>query len=181
MMLKRLALCNEVLAPWGFAQQCAYASQLGYCALEVAPYTLADDPLILTDTQARQFSAIAADHGLAICGLHWLLVAPKGLSISSADAAVTARTRETIARLIDLCALMGGEYPVHGSRNAIRRPGKARPTRSGAPPRPGSSRVNAQGAWACTIASSRSRATRRRWSTPWPRRWPSSRAPHCLA
>ena len=114
-MLKRLALCNEVLAPWGFAQQCAYASQLGYRALEVAPYTLADDPMMLTDAQARQFSAIAADHGLAICGLHWLLVAPKGLSISSADATVTARTRETIARLIDLCALMGGEYLVHGS------------------------------------------------------------------
>ena len=114
-MLKRLALCNEVLAPWGFAQQCAFASQLGYRALEVAPYTLADDPLTLSDAQAKQFAAIAADHGLAICGLHWLLVAPKGLSISSADAAVTARTRDAIARLIDLCAVMGGEYLVHGS------------------------------------------------------------------
>jgi sugar phosphate isomerase/epimerase len=115
MMLERLALCNEVLAPWGFAQQCAYASHLGYCALEVAPYTLADDPLTLTDAQAKAFAAIAADHGLAISGLHWLLVAPKGLSISSADAAVTARTREAIARLIELCALMGGDYLVHGS------------------------------------------------------------------
>jgi sugar phosphate isomerase/epimerase len=115
MMLERLALCNEVLAPWGFAQQCAYASRLGYRALEVAPYTLADDPLTLTDTQAKQFAAISADHGLAISGLHWLLVAPKGLSISSADAAVKARTREAIARLIELCALMGGQYLVHGS------------------------------------------------------------------
>ena len=114
-MLERLALCNEVLAPWAFAQQCAYASRLGYRALEVAPYTLADDPTTLTEAKARQFAAIAADHGLAISGLHWLLVAPKGLSISSTDRAVKARTREAITRLIELCAQLGGQYLVHGS------------------------------------------------------------------
>jgi D-psicose/D-tagatose/L-ribulose 3-epimerase len=114
-MIDRLSLCNEVLAPWEFARQCAYAGKLGYRALEVAPYTLSDDPTKLTDAQARQFATIAADHGLAISGLHWLLVAPKGLSISSADAAVSARTRDAIARLIELCAAMGGRYLVHGS------------------------------------------------------------------
>jgi D-psicose/D-tagatose/L-ribulose 3-epimerase len=35
----------------------------------------------------RTFRRIAEDHGLAISGLHWLLVAPAGLSIVSADAA----------------------------------------------------------------------------------------------
>ncbi|MDH5537889.1 MAG: sugar phosphate isomerase/epimerase [Rhizobacter sp.] len=114
-MIERLSLCNEVLAPWGFAEQCAYAAKLGYRGLEVAPYTLADDPTTLSDAQARAFAKIAADHGLAISGLHWLLLAPKGLSISSADAAVTARTRDVITRLIELCAAMGGRYLVHGS------------------------------------------------------------------
>ena len=28
-LIDRLALCNEVLAPWPFEAQCAYASQLG--------------------------------------------------------------------------------------------------------------------------------------------------------
>ncbi|MBL8325124.1 MAG: sugar phosphate isomerase/epimerase [Rubrivivax sp.] len=114
-MLDRLALCNEVLAPWPFAEQCAYAARLGYRALEVAPYTLADDPGALTEAQARGFAAIAADHGLAISGLHWLLVAPKGLSISSADAAVQARTRAVLDHLIDIAAAMGARYLVHGS------------------------------------------------------------------
>lgn len=114
-MIKRLALCNEVLAPWGFAEQCAYAARLGYRGLEVAPYTLADDPLTISDAQAAQWAAVAADQGLAICGLHWLLVAPQGLSISSPDAAVQARTRAVIERLIELCAQLGGSYLVHGS------------------------------------------------------------------
>jgi len=114
-MIERLALCNEVLAPLGFAEQCAYAAKLGYRALEVAPFTLADDPMDITDAQAAHWAAMAHDHGLAVSGLHWLLVAPKGLSISSADAAVRARTLAAIDRLVDLCALLGGSYLVHGS------------------------------------------------------------------
>ncbi|MBL8346676.1 MAG: sugar phosphate isomerase/epimerase [Rubrivivax sp.] len=114
-MIHRLALCNEVLAPWPFERQCAYAAALGYRGLEVAPYTLADDPTTLTEAQARAFAAVAADHDLAITGLHWLLVAPKGLSISHPDATVQARTRAALDHLIDLCAAMGGRYLVHGS------------------------------------------------------------------
>lgn len=114
-MIERLALCNEVLAPWDFARQCAYASALGYRGLEVAPFTLAEDPGAVTDAQAEQWRRTAADHGLAICGLHWLLVAPRGLSISSPDAGVRARTDVHIARLIDLCTRLGGSYLVHGS------------------------------------------------------------------
>lgn len=114
-MNQRLALCNEVLAPWDFARQCAYASELGYRGLEVAPFTLAEDPFTITDAQAAGWRRIAEDHGLAVSGLHWLLVAPSGLSISSPDAAVRARTDALIARLIELCAALGGSYLVHGS------------------------------------------------------------------
>ncbi len=114
-MRERLALCNEVLGPWGWREQCAYASRLGYRGLEVAPYTLAADPTTIGEAQARQWAAIAADHGLVVSGLHWLLVAPKGLSIGSPDAAVRQRTRAVMHRLIELCAQMGGRYLVHGS------------------------------------------------------------------
>ena len=137
-MKSRLALCNEVLAPWGFAEQCAYAARLGYRALEVAPYTLAADPTGITETQARQWAAIAADHGLVVSGLHWLLVAPQGLSISSPDAKVRERTRAALHRLIEVCAQMGGSYLVHGSpaqRNPV--PGQS----------PSDARARASAAW----------------------------------
>lgn len=114
-MTPRLALCNEVLAPWPFERQCEYASALGYHGLEVAPYTLQPDPLQITAVQARQWAAIASDHGLQISGLHWLLVAPQGLSISHPDSAVRRRTQQAIERLTELCAQLGGAYLVHGS------------------------------------------------------------------
>lgn len=111
----KFALCNEVLQPLSFAQQCKLAADLGYQGLEVAPFTLAEDPMTLTDADAASFRRIAGDHGLAIFGLHWLLVAPAGLSIVAADAAVRNRTVEVMARLAELCALLGGSYLVHGS------------------------------------------------------------------
>ncbi|RYY92896.1 MAG: sugar phosphate isomerase/epimerase [Comamonadaceae bacterium] len=111
----KFALCNEVLQPLPFAQQCKLAADLGYDGLEVAPFTLADDPMTLTDADAEAFRRIAHDHGLEIFGLHWLLVAPAGLSIVSDDASVRERTVAVMQRLCELCAAMGGSYLVHGS------------------------------------------------------------------
>jgi sugar phosphate isomerase/epimerase len=123
----RIALCNEVLQPLPFERQCALAAALGYDGFEVAPFTLADDPLAITDAQARAFTRLAADHGLAITGLHWLLVAPPGLSIVSADAALRRRTSDVMCRMVELCALMGGRYLVHGSpRQRSVPPGESR-------------------------------------------------------
>ncbi|HEX7388048.1 MAG TPA: sugar phosphate isomerase/epimerase family protein [Castellaniella sp.] len=111
----RIALCNEVLQPLTFLEQCRLAAAMGYDALEVAPFTLAEDPLQISDTEARQYACIAQDHGIAISGLHWLLVAPRGLSISSADATLRARTARAMERMVELCTLLGGTYLVHGS------------------------------------------------------------------
>ncbi|WP_255440733.1 sugar phosphate isomerase/epimerase family protein [Caenimonas sedimenti] len=114
-MSLKFALCNEVLQPLSFAQQCKLAADLGYDGLEVAPFTLAADPMTLTDADAAAFRKTAADHGLAIFGLHWLLVAPTGLSIVDADDKVRGRTMDVMERLCELCKLLGGSYLVHGS------------------------------------------------------------------
>lgn len=111
----KFALCNEVLQPLPFEQQCKAAAAMGYDGLELAPFTLAEDPMTLSDAQAMGIERIAQDHGLRIYGLHWLLVAPAGLSIVSADAAVRDRTVAVMRRLVELCALLGGGYLVHGS------------------------------------------------------------------
>jgi sugar phosphate isomerase/epimerase len=110
-----ISLCNEVLQPLAFAEQCTLAAALGYDGLEVAPFTLAEDPMKIGDADAVAFRRIATDHGLSIDGLHWLLVAPPGLSMVSTDAAVRERTASVMERLVELCALMGGKYLVHGS------------------------------------------------------------------
>lgn len=111
----KFALCNEVLQPLPFAAQCKLAADLGYDGLEVAPFTLAADPTELTDAEIEGYRRTAEDHGLKIFGLHWLLVAPAGLSIVSSDAALRQRTKAVMARLVEICRALGGSYLVHGS------------------------------------------------------------------
>ncbi|MGA7984502.1 MAG: sugar phosphate isomerase/epimerase, partial [Burkholderiales bacterium] len=88
----RIALCNEVIAPMPFPAQCEYAAKLGYDGLEVAPYTLSEEPHRLGTAQIAAARAAADDAGVAITGLHWLLVKPAGLSITARDDAVRKRT-----------------------------------------------------------------------------------------
>jgi sugar phosphate isomerase/epimerase len=111
----RIALCNEVLADREFAAQCAYAAALGYDGLEVAPFTLADDPLAIDAAARVRIRRAAIDAGIAITGLHWLLVKPGGLSITTADAQVRRRTIAALETLVALAADLGGRYLVHGS------------------------------------------------------------------
>jgi sugar phosphate isomerase/epimerase len=114
----RLALCNEVLDPMPFDRQCAFAAALGYAALEIAPYTLAGpghEPHALPGPVVQSARAALAAAGIACSGLHWLLVRPDGLSITSADAKVRARTLDVMRGLVDLAAELGARYLVHGS------------------------------------------------------------------
>ena len=125
----QFSLCNEVLAPLPFAEQCRIAAALGYAGLEIAPFTVSDDPASMTDAEGTALRRIAADHGLVITGLHWLLVKPEGLSITSPDAAVRARTAAFMRRLCALCAAMGGTYLVHGSpKQRLIAPGDSKET-----------------------------------------------------
>ena len=123
----RIALCNEVIAPMPFPKQCEYAAKLGYDGLEVAPYTLSDEPHRIGAAQLAAARSAAADCGIAVTGLHWLLVKPAGLSISSKDAAVRKKTVDVMHAFIDQCAELGGKYLVHGSPHQRRvDPGETR-------------------------------------------------------
>jgi len=111
----KIALCNEVIADRDFARQCALAAQLGYDGLELAPFTVADDPTTLGAPEAQALRGAAKAEGLAITSLHWLLVKPDGLSITSADKAVHGRTMDLMRRLVDFAAALGASVLVHGS------------------------------------------------------------------
>jgi D-psicose/D-tagatose/L-ribulose 3-epimerase len=111
----KLALCNEVLQPLVFQEQCAITAQLGYDALEVAPFTLAQDPYNLNDTIAHHLLGTAKSHGLSISSLHWLLVKPDGLSLVTRNTALRQRTIDLLRRLIDFAGHCGAAVLVHGS------------------------------------------------------------------
>lgn len=111
----KLALCNEVLRELPFERQCEAAARMGYDGLELAPFTLADDPFTLDAAAGRQIAATARAHGLVVSSLHWLLVKPEGLSLVTPDAAQRRRTIELLRRLIDFAAGCGAQALVHGS------------------------------------------------------------------
>jgi sugar phosphate isomerase/epimerase len=114
-MIMRLSLCNEVLGGMEFPAQCDYAAAVGYDGLEVAPFTLSDQPHLIGAGERQKLRRAAADAGIAVTGLHWLLVKPAGLSITSDDAGIRGQTVEVMKRLIALCADLGGRVLVHGS------------------------------------------------------------------
>ncbi|MDQ2927988.1 MAG: sugar phosphate isomerase/epimerase family protein [Caldimonas sp.] len=111
----KLSLCNEVLGELPFEAQCRLAADLGYDGLEIAPFTLAEAPQRIDAAEARRLRAVVESSGLVVTGLHWLLVKPAGLSVTTADASVRRRTLEVVTRLIGLCAELGGKVLVHGS------------------------------------------------------------------
>lgn len=112
----RISLCNEVIAELPFARQAQLAAALGYDGLEVAPFTLdAEAPHLLPASRRAELRRVAQEEGAPITSLHWLLVAPAGLSITAADPALRARTLDVVERLIGLAADLGATLLVHGS------------------------------------------------------------------
>ena len=111
----RFAICNELFEGWTFDRVCRYVRSVGYEGLELAPFTLA--PLI-TDLDANRRAELrrqAADAGIEIVGLHWLLARTTGLHLTSPDASTRARTAAYLIALAGATADLGGSLMVFGS------------------------------------------------------------------
>ncbi len=135
-------LCNEVIRDLSFPAQADLAARLGYAGLEVAPFTLdAEAPHALPSVERTRLSRAARDAGAPILGLHWLMVAPAGMSITAADPALRAKTLDFLRGVIFLAADLGADYLVHGS------PGQRRVEAPGDPARAEDAMLRA-GEWA---------------------------------
>ena len=110
-----ISLCNEVVRELSLQQQFLFARKLGYDGMEIAPFTLGDDPHLLPGTRRAELRMAAGDAGIAITSLHYLLLSPTGLSITSSDPAQRARTIDVMRRLCGLAADLGARVLVHGS------------------------------------------------------------------
>jgi len=111
----KISLCNEVIAELPFGKQCDLMAKLGYDGVEIAPVTLSDEPHLLSVARRKEIVKIANDAGVPVTGLHYLMVAPQGLSITVKDPAVRQKTFEVMRGLVQLCADLGGKLMIHGS------------------------------------------------------------------
>jgi len=112
----RHATCNEGFKDWDFALACRTIRRIGYTGIELAPFTLAQDATTLTAEQRRHYRSIIEAEGLRFVGLHWLLVGPEGIHVTTPERAVRERSWRYVDGLIDLCADLGpGGVMVFGS------------------------------------------------------------------
>ena len=111
----RHAICNEVFQGWKFHEACKKIREIGYTGLEIAPFTFSEDPASITGDERRQYRAIMNSEGLLFVGLHWLMMAPKGLHVTTPDEALRRRSWDHVRSLIDLCTdLAGGTASANG-------------------------------------------------------------------
>ncbi len=103
----RYASCNEMFGNRPFAEACRVLKRAGYSGIEIAPFTLAENPLDLSPSARAELRDQIASEGLAFAGLHWLMVSSAGLHVTTPDPAVRRRGWQRIAELIDLCADLG--------------------------------------------------------------------------
>lgn len=104
----RHAICNEVFQGWAFHDACRRIREIGYDGIEIAPFTLSETPAEIGLEERRQYRDIMRSEGLEFVGLHWLMVAPKGLHVTTPDPVLRAKSWDHIRDLVDLCADLAG-------------------------------------------------------------------------
>jgi D-psicose/D-tagatose/L-ribulose 3-epimerase len=115
-------MCNEAFESTPFVDQCRILKSAGYQGIEIAPFTLVPSPdappTEVTPEQRNELKRIMAGEGLEFVGLHWLMVGPKDLHVTTPDTEVRKRGWGHIDQLIDLCADLGDNgIMVFGSPN----------------------------------------------------------------
>lgn len=109
------AICNEIFQDWAFEDVCRCAARLGYKAVEIAPFTLAQYVTEISFPVRTLIRDLAARYGLDIVGIHWVLAQTEGLHLTHPDPAVRDRTARYLVDLVNFCADVGGRVLVFGS------------------------------------------------------------------
>jgi len=119
----KFGICSEIFQDWNdLNRTTSFVKEVGYDGLEVAPFTFAP---YVTDISAGTRadivkSAAAAD--LDILGIHWVLIGPEGLHLTSQDKAARDRTAQYLRDLAHFCGDIGGKVMIFGSpkqRNVV--------------------------------------------------------------
>ena len=111
----RFGICNEIFDGWSLEDTFSFCAKTGYDAVEIAPFTIAPYVTDITADKRREIKDLAAKHGIAVSGLHWVLVKAEGMHLTHKDEQVRKRTSQYLVDLVDCCADVGGNTIVVGS------------------------------------------------------------------
>lgn len=112
----KFGICNEIFKEWNdFARMCDYIKDVGYDGVEIAPFTFANEVTDISPETRKEIIQRAKESDVEIIGLHWLLVGPEGLHITTPDKAVRDKTAQYLKDLVDCCGELGGTRMIFGS------------------------------------------------------------------
>ncbi len=116
----KFAICNEIFFyedkdKWPIRRQFEVAAELGFDGIEISPFTLNDLVQQITDEQKAEIVQASRETGLAVAGIHWLLIGPTGLHVTDPDPQVRRRTRDYFCDLVRFGIEIGGGLMVVGS------------------------------------------------------------------
>ena len=111
----KFAICNEIFQGWKLEAIFSYAAKLGYDAVEIAPFTIANSVKDISSKERQSIRDLAARNGIEIAGIHWVLVKPEGLYINHPDSGIRDRTADYFCELVNFCADVGGTRMIVGS------------------------------------------------------------------
>ncbi len=109
------AICNEIFEGWSLDRTFSYAQSVGYDAVEIAPYTIARNVAELSTGERSRIRDSAARAGIAVAGLHWVLVQTEGMFLTSPNLETRRRTARYFVELVNCCADLGGTRLIVGS------------------------------------------------------------------
>mgnify|MGYP006434951253 FL=1 len=111
----KFALCNEVLQNLSIEDSFSKIAEIGYQGVEIAPFTLQDNPLEIGEKDADRCIEAAKSAGIEIVGLHWLMAKTEGLHLTHPDEQMRRAASEYLQKLTKLTSQMGGSIMVLGS------------------------------------------------------------------
>jgi sugar phosphate isomerase/epimerase len=113
----KYAMCNESMAELSWAEQCQIIANAGYRGVEIAAFTLVKEGVQeISPARRKEMVSVMKTVGIECVGLHWLLAPPpKGLHLTTPDAAARQKTIAYLEKLIDFCGDLAGPYMIFGS------------------------------------------------------------------
>lgn len=111
----RYSICSEIFEGWSVEKTAPFISSIGYRALEIAPFWLSDHVDSISPKRRKEIKSVLGDNGLVCSGLHWLLITPQWLHVTTPDEKIRNDSWDYVRKLVDLCADVGGKIMVFGS------------------------------------------------------------------
>lgn len=111
----RFCICNEIFQQWSLRHQFEAAADMGFDAIEIAPFTIDNSVRNITPEMRGEIRRLSGQFGVEVAGIHWLLAGTEGYHITVPDVQVRQRTIKYLQDLVRFGVEVGARLEVVGS------------------------------------------------------------------